>query len=190
MNFYFLSKSILPGDDLWANSGMNEQESTGLYENDFIGGISLRDRAMELPIRIEIESKNAIMPGVFFFPFTLREDLVADLLEFGLDNLEFYDAILVDDAMNKTWTNFKVCNVVGLVDVFDMQKSELHPDSPPDGAYLFNEIVINKDNAAGHHIFRPYGRESEVMVSEALKNYLESKGKYDFFKYIPPERFA
>ncbi len=68
MNFYFLSKSILPGDDEWANSGMNEQETTGLYQNDFIGGISLSDRAMELPIRVETKSKGRIMPGAFFFP--------------------------------------------------------------------------------------------------------------------------
>jgi hypothetical protein len=188
MNYFFLSRRRLQNDE-WADSGMNRQ-SNGLRQNDFIKGVSLAAREMELPIRIDISSKNCIIPGVYYFPFTLREDLIADILDFGVTNLELYDAILVDDAMNQTWDNYKVCNLVGLIDLFDLQKSELHEDSPPDGPYLLNEIAINENKALEHHIFRPYGRQSQVMVSEALKNHLESKGKYDFLSFIPPEDFA
>ena len=188
MNYYFLSYPILDDDD-WADSEMNEQ-SNGLYQNDFIKGVSLAKREMEIPIRIEISSKNCIVPGIYYFPFTLREDLIADILDFGVTNLELYDAILVDEAMNQTWDNFKVCNVIGLLDIFDLQKSEPHKDSSSDGPYLFNEIVIDENKSVSHHIFRPYGRQSEIMVSEALKNHLESKSKYDFLDFIPPEDFA
>jgi hypothetical protein len=190
MKFYFLSRRLLEEDEpRWAQSEMKEQIN-GLYESDFIDGLSLADRDMELPIRVDITSKNRNVPGMFYFPFTLRDDLIADILEFGVNNLELYDAILVDEARNQTWDDFKVCNIIGLLDIFDLQKSELHENSPSDGPYLFNEIAINQNKSVGHHIFRPFGRQSQVMVSEALKNHLESKGKYDFLSFIPPEDFA
>ncbi len=190
MNYFFLSRRQVQGDEAqWAKSEMREQDN-GLDDCDFIDGTSLSDREMTLPIHVEIDSKNRVVPGLLYYPFTLRIDLIADILEFGVNNLELYDAILVDEARNQTWDDFKVCNIIGLLDIFDLQKSELHENSPSDSPYLFNEIVIGENKAVEHHIFRPYGRQSKVMVSEALKNHLESKGKYDFLSFIPPEDFA
>ena len=190
MNYFFLIRRQALGDEgQWAKSEMKEQDD-GLDDCDFIDGTSLSNREMTLPIHVEIESKSRVVAGLFYYPFTLRNDLIADILDFGVTNLELYDAILVDETMNQTWDNYKVCNVIGLIDIFDLQKSELHENSPPDGPYLFNEIAIDKNKSVSHHIFRPYGRNSQVMVSEALKNHLESKGKYDFLSFIPPEDFA
>ena len=130
------------------------------------------------------------MPEIFTSPLLLREDLLEDILNLGVDNVDAYECHLIDRESGKVWKNYKLCNIIGLIDVFDIDASELHEDSPPEVAFLLNEIVIDENKTNGHHIFRPYGRMSQIMVSEELKNHLESIGKYKHLHYAAPQDFA
>lgn len=140
---------------------------------------------------IEFEDEEYINMGAMFKPpLVFRDDLLEDLRKFGVDNIDSYDCILRDPKTNEEWKNYKLCNVIGLIDVFDMEASELHEDSPSEVAYLFNEIVIDDKKGRGHHLFRPYGRMTQLLVSDELKTYLESKEKYQEIGFISPENFA
>ena len=165
-------------------------QKNGLSQKKLKRGARLKNDEVQEPIIVHLTYPNDVMPEFFEFPLLLRDDLLKDILDFGVDNLDIYGCELIDRESGKVWSNYKVANIIGLVDVFDMHASELHPDSPSEEAYLFNEIVIDQSKADGHHIFRPYGRQSEMMVSEELKNYLESKEKYPHLHFVAPEDFA
>ncbi len=168
-------------------------QSDGTDWSQFDEGVRIKGTVQE-PIRLELDPINysdyVNMPVMTGIPLVMREDLLSDMRAFGVDNIDAYSTILRDTQSGDEWTDYMLCNVIGLLDVFDMSASKLHPDSPPELAYLFNEIVIDENKAKGHHFFRPHGRMSQLLVSEELKNYLESKKKYQHIEYIAPEDFA
>jgi hypothetical protein len=192
MKHFFLYIAPNGHDERLVQSDMNKQPS-GIKETSFIRGAKIDPELMKDPLIINLDKTQpgCVMPELFEIPLTIRDDLLEDLLDFGIDNIDAYDCILRDHENGKQYTNYKVCNVLGLIDVFDMNKSELHPDSPPETAYLFNKIVVDEERSFGHHLFRPYGRMSQIMVSEDLKNYLEAKkDKYPHLRFSAPENFA
>jgi len=83
----------------------------------------------------------------------MTDELLKDMRDFGVDNIDAYSCVVNDTETGEQFTNYKLCNVIGLIDVFDMEASELHEDSPEDVAYLFNEIVIDEKKARGHIFF-------------------------------------
>jgi len=97
---------------------------------------------------------------------------------------------LIDGTSGKVWTNYKLCNIIGLLDVFDMQASNLNENSPPEVALLFDDIVINESKAAGHHLFRPYREMSSIVVSQELKEYIEGLDKYNNMEFVHPSEYA
>ncbi len=188
MTHYFLIETT--GDDYQLCEADMPDQKNGLSWDSFYDGARIPGAEVEEPIIVDLDYPEDVMPEFFATPLLLRDDLLQDMLEFGIDNIDTYDCHLVDAKSGKIWTEYKLCNIIGLIDVFDMNASELHEDSPPDDALLFNEIVIDEKKAAGHHIFRPHGRMSEIMVSEALKQHLESKGKYPHMEFVLPENFG
>lgn len=168
-------------------------QANGIKWSQFDEGTRIKEPVNE-PIILEFDpikhSDYVNLPVMTGTPLVMREDLLSDICAFGVDNIDAYSTILRDIKTGDEWKNYKLCNVIGLLNVFDMSASKLHPDSPPELAYLFNEIVIDENKAKGHHLFRPYGRMSKLLVSEELKGHLESKQKYRHIEYIAPEDFA
>ncbi|MBN1501819.1 MAG: hypothetical protein JW982_16800 [Spirochaetes bacterium] len=188
MPYYFLMRS--PGGDYQLCDTDMPQQKNGLKENRFIKGSKIKSEEIMEPIIINLRYIEDVMPEFFMFPLVFRDDLLADILEFGIENIDSYKCTLLDNISGKIWTEYKVCNIIGMLDVFDMNASKLFVDSPRDDAYLFDEIVINESKALNQHIFRPYGRPSDILISEELKNYLETKSKYINMQFVKPKNFA
>ena len=188
MPHYFLMRS--PREDYQLCDSKMPTQKNGLERSMLRKGARLNKDQVSEPIIANLRYPDDVMAEMFVVPLMFRDDLVEDLLNFGVDNIDTYECHLIDEKSGKVWKNYKVVNIIGAIDVFDMEASELHPDSPPDVAYLFNNIVIDEKKAKGHHIFRPYGRMTQIMISEDLKQYLENTGKYKHLEFVAPEDFA
>ena len=190
MPYYFV---LVESDKFKLRSIRMNQQPDGTDDDMFDEGARI-DRPVQEPVQLYLEPIAYVdyvnMPILGEVPLVMTDELLKDLRDFGVDNIDAYSCVVNDTETGEQFTNYKLCNVIGLIDVFDMEASELHEDSPPEVAYLFNEIVIDEGKAKGHHLFRPYGRSTELMLSEALKEHLERDGKYPHLEFVAPEDFA
>ena len=180
----------MPREDYQLCDSKMPAQKNGLEESMLWEGARLNNDQVSEPIIVSLRYPEDVMAEIFLFPLILRDDLIEDILIFGVKNLDTYECQLIDEESGKIWTNYKVCNIVGIRDVIDLDASSLHKDSSSGSAHLFNEIVIDEDKAEGLHIFRPDGRMSQIMVSQELKQHLEETGKYKHLEFIAPEDFA
>jgi len=190
MTHYFLH---VASDKFKLRSIRLKRQPDGTNSGMFDEGARI-DQPVQEPVQLHLDPITYVdyvnMPVLGEVPLVMTDALLKDLRDFGVDNIDAYNCVVNDTETGEQFTNYKLCNVIGLIDVFDMAASELHEDSPPEVAYLFNEIVIDESKAKGHHLFRPYGRMSELLVSEALKKHLERDAKYPHLQFIAPEDFA
>ncbi|MBL8821904.1 MAG: hypothetical protein JNJ77_04895 [Planctomycetia bacterium] len=77
---------------------------------------------------------------------------------------------------------FEIINAISCIDCIDTQKSEIQwyeegNEVRPDLAgspEMITKIIIDPDRVSGHHIFRPKGWVVAVIVSDVIKQALES----------------
>jgi hypothetical protein len=96
------------------------------------------------------------MPAFFEGTIPLfRDDFIAALKEFGVTNIDCYNALIKDPDDGKEYTNYKAVNVLGEIDFKTMEKGK--------------EPLIGR-----HDVY--------IIVREDLKEHLLSKGytKIDF----------
>ena len=152
MTHYFM---IVNEDEFKTRDITMRKQADGTDRGEFNEGVRVSHPVQE-PIEIELDIPDypeyINIPCMWQIPLVLREDLLKDMQDFGVDNIDAYQAVIRDPQGDEALTNYFLCNVIGLIDVFDMQASELHPDSPPEVAYLFNKIVIDEKKAKGHHM--------------------------------------
>jgi hypothetical protein len=93
-----------------------------------------------------------------FFAGTIplfRDDFIEALKEFGVSNIDYYNALITDPDDGKEYTNYKAANVIGKIDLKNIEKGK----EPLIGRY-----------------------DVYIIVREDLKEHLISKGfsKIDF----------
>lgn len=107
----------------------------------------------------------------------MREDLIEVLMEAGVDNLQFFSALLRDTTNGEEYTNYKAFNVVGLVSCADMEKSVLMGSSDSEMIDVdFRNLVINESRTGGALIFRMAEAVSAIVIHESVKMKIEEKG--------------
>ncbi len=119
-----------------------------------------------------------------------RDDLIAALASAGVDNLDIYDALVLDPDNKKTYKNFKAVNIIGLVSAADMIKSEstVH-DGIPVIDVSFDSLVIDENKSKGLLMFRLAENNSGIIVHENIKDYLLNAG-FNELEFFNPENIA
>lgn len=118
----------------------------------------------------------------------MRDDVVAALQGAGVDNIQYFDAVLVNPTTGQRHTNYKAYNIVGLVACADMGSSEvMDPSSARMGDIDFGGLVIDEAKAAGHLLFRLAENVNAVVVHEHVKRAIEASGIPGFVFYGPGE---
>ncbi len=96
---------------------------------------------------------------------------------FGIDNVQYVPADIYDEVERRTYSDFFVANIIGLVDCIDMQRSKLTMRAAlPDKIRDIEELHIDEARAKGHSLFRLDRQFTIILVSERLKNALERSG--------------
>jgi len=162
----------------------------GVKAGEFMDGAVLA-RPPKSPIDIDTYGEDtADVPKVFVVPsLVVHKDAAQALTEAGVDNIDYYPAILHDRKLGTQWNDYFVGNVIGALDVIDKKNSVIDPESPPEIAMLFDKMVIDEDKCRGAKIFRLADRLGILLVSQELRDRLVERD-FKYLRFVLPEDFA
>ncbi|OHA79608.1 MAG: hypothetical protein A2675_02540 [Candidatus Yonathbacteria bacterium RIFCSPHIGHO2_01_FULL_51_10] len=147
--------------------------------------------AIPQPLRYELNPEApGEMPWFFKAGGPLMHDRMVEALRAaGVDNIDVYDALVVDPDDGSEWTDYKAVNIVGLVAAADMTKSIIDTS---DSARLittkFEKLVLDPAKAHGLLLFRLAEKVSAIIVHERVKAEIEAR-KIGPLGFIPPEKW-
>lgn len=106
-----------------------------------------------------------------------RDDLIAALEAFGVDNLDKYPVSITDPDDGKVYTNYKAVNIIGAVSAADMNKSQyVLSDGIPLVDVAFDELVLKEKEIQDLLMFRLAENLTTILVHESVRDYLLEKG--------------
>ena len=188
MSYYFMQ--------IFYTNGPLKKLKSGSLVPGMKPGAFTNGRKVELdnnePIQLSTRANSeGPMPELFNLPaFIPNNDFITALEECGVDNIDYYDCVIHDQETGKTYDNYKLGNILGAVDIIDLEASEIDPDSPPKIAMLFDNIVFDESRAKDFDIFRPVNKLSSVVVSQKIRDHIESKGIFSNVRFMDPEDMA
>lgn len=119
-----------------------------------------------------------------------RDDLIEAMRRGGVDNMDVYNAVLIDPDSGRRHTTHKAVNIVGLISAADMTNSNatVHPGGPLIDVD-FHGLVVDEAKAQGALVFRLAESTRAVLVHERLRDHLLASG-FDSLDFLPPDRVA
>jgi Immunity protein family (Imm11) len=118
----------------------------------------------------------------------MRDDLIAALQAVGVDNLQLFDAVLVDPSTGAEHRNYKAFNIIGLVAATDFGKSVLAGTSESRVIDVeFDRLAIDEAKAAPFRLFRLAENASTIIVDEVVKAEVERRAIPGMLFYEPNE---
>jgi hypothetical protein len=121
------------------------------------------------PIQLALDKNSGSdMPDAFFIGIPLfSERLLNILYAKGVDNIQVYDAAVIDVRNGQIHKNYKAVNIVGLVSCANLDASTYIEGSGPPLMY-FDHLVINKESCTNLKIFRLGESASTIIVSKDI----------------------
>lgn len=119
-----------------------------------------------------------------------RDDLLEAMRRGGANNLDAYEAVLIDPDNGKRLSSYKAINILGLIAAADMSKSQAHVN--PGGAMLdvdFDRLVVDESKTLGALIFRLLESNNAILVHERLVEHLRKSGFTDI-TFLDPKDCA
>lgn len=131
------------------------------------------------------------LPSLFKGRVPLYSDaLLLALRSAGVDNLDTYEARILDPDTDTWHTSYKAVNVIGMVSAADMAQSvaTVH-DGIPLIDVSFDRLVIDPKKTYGFLMFRLAENNSAVIVHERVKQAVLAAGIRDL-EFFKPENIA
>jgi hypothetical protein len=147
--------------------------------------------ALPRPLRFELSREApGEMPWFFKAGGPLMHDRMVEALRVaGVDNIDVYDALVVDPADGSKWTDYKAVNIIGLVAAADPGQSVFDPaDRTRLIATKFEKLVLDPAKARGVLMFRLAEKVSAIVVHEKVKQEIEAR-RIGPLGYIPPDQW-
>jgi hypothetical protein len=119
-----------------------------------------------------------------------RDDLVKAMRDGGVDNLDLYNAVIIDPDGGTQHTNYKAVNIIGAIAAADMAKSDavIHTGGPFIDVDFYT-LVLDEKRAGDALIFRLAEATSAILVHERLRDHLLSRG-YSALEFLNPRECA
>lgn len=158
--------------DIYSNFGILDEPEFSEPSTSFLRGSIIND-PIELPMRFTSNFTQEESPGSFIgssIPLWSRE-----LREFfanaGIDNVQYFDAILRNDELGLEWSDHKAVNIIGLVACADLTKSVyIEITKSPSGVPFahFSDLVIDSSKTGDLSIFRLAENPSKLLIHERI----------------------
>lgn len=123
----------------------------------------------------------------------VSERFMEALRSAGVDNVDYYQAQLVDEASGKTTAGYHAANVVGLIACVDREKSAYTPMAgfPTDvirrnGVLEFKALHLDYSKVQGAKLFRLFEKTTVIVVHESVKEAIE-KARLRGLRLVPAE---
>jgi hypothetical protein len=119
-----------------------------------------------------------------------RDDLLEAMRRGGANNLDAYEAVIIDPDSGSRILDYKAVNILGLIAAADMGRSQARVN--PGGAMLdvdFDSLVVDDSRALGTLIFRLLESNNAILVHERLVEHLRQSGFQDM-TFLDPKQCA
>lgn len=118
----------------------------------------------------------------------MSDELVAALQNAGVDNVQFFDAVIFDSLSGDEHSKYKAFNVVGIVSAADLEESIFMESS--DSRLIdadFESLKLNEKKAVPFKLFRLAENVGAIIVDEVVKNEVEQSGIPGMVFYDPSD---
>jgi hypothetical protein len=116
----------------------------------------------------------------------MRDDVIEALRKAGVDNIEYFDAILENPLTGQPELNYKAFNIIGVVAAADMGASELMGTSSSTiGDVDFHALTLDESRTGGLLLFRLAEKLGAIIVHESVRKAIEAAGIPGFVFYGP-----
>lgn len=152
------------------------------------------DFEIKEPFKFEIEEDDHgnMLPLLSTSPLVITSDMVDALRESGVDNIDVYDAEILDEEDNKTYTNYKAVNVIGMISATDQEKSKIRKVGDEASGFFinwFDKLVLEDSQTHGLLMFRLAEKPSFIFVHNSVKEHLIKEG-FDRLSFVSPEKIV
>lgn len=143
------------------------------------------------PVRATIPASQAgVVLEVNLSTLPLMSRRLADAVRAaGVDNIEFYEAEIADEASGAVLRDHLAFNLVGTVAAADLAQSKFTADDGPLITVSFNSLVIAGDKARGALMFRLAESTMGIVVHESVRKVIEARG-IDTLNFVPPAEWV
>ena len=165
----------------------------------FAKGVRLAPDEVPNPLEIDIDPLESyaaemgpLLPDVFTISgLVLSQRLYRTIVDFGVDNLDVYPAVMIDSQTKQRFSDFYAVNVVGLIAAADMEQSTatIQPGGPVIDV-AFDNLVIDAAKARGALMFRLAESTMNVWLHPALVQHIKSAGFPGIEFFDPAEVFG
>ena len=151
------------------------------------------DEPPSVPVQVELNAD--FLPGVMVPMFDsgillFSEPMLAALSEAGVDNLDVYDAVIIDPTTGETHTNYKAVNIIGAIAAADLSKSDW---SAPSGSPIidtdFDSLAIDEKKTGGALMFRLAECITAIVVHEKVRAQL-GRHSIPYLDFTDPQDFV
>lgn len=138
------------------------------------------------PLPVRVTTRGGTLPDLAEVPLPLAsERLAAALRSAGVDNIDFYEAEIVDLGSGRSGRGYFAFNLIGLVAAADLSASVY---LAPEGRLLsvdFDSLAIDAAKARGALMFRLAECVTCIVVHASVKQTIEAAG-IDTVEFLDP----
>jgi hypothetical protein len=154
-----------------------------------INWMSGQPHAAPIPSRLEIRLSDTFgtrLADIFDTGvLVMSSPLVETLKHAGVDNLDTYEAVLVDPNRGLRFTGYQAVQIIGRLSVADMEASEAYDPMGLGQMVSFRKLVVDERAARGLLMFRLHESASTILIHEQVRNEIE-KSSWQFVTTCPP----
>ncbi len=171
MGNYYVLECYGPDDEDRASIGEIVDEPEVSWN---LGQLIVEPIPTPIEVRLDPDEPGMLMPMFERNVLLMRDDMIAALKQAGVDNLQLFEAVLVDPASGKRHANYKAVNILGVVACADLAKSKYTAyRDPPRVDTDFDRLVIDESRAGDLPLFRLAECVSAKLVHRRVREQLE-----------------
>lgn len=180
-----VSKAIYPGasirksyrDHLQRDSWMSGKYNDFDVPQPIVYELEEDEYEMDEPANIRVMNEALPVP-------VMHNSLCEALLAAGVDNIQYYNAVIRDLKRGIDHKEYKAFNIVGLIAAADMSSSSMMGAS--DSKFIdadFDRLVLDEKKCNGKLLFRLAENITTIVVSEVVKNEVEKRAVKGIYFY-------
>lgn len=107
----------------------------------------------------------------------MSDELIKVIESAGVDNLQLFDAVLIDPQRGRTHRDYKAVNIIGMVAMADLAQSTTMGTSDSELIDVdFDRLVFKEKSSGEHLIFRLAESVNAIVVHDRVKQKIEAAG--------------
>jgi len=167
MSYTLLRQDLNP--DVWCLEGSTDLDMTMLRTG------ALMQTHLPTPVRLDLREDSEVPSDFFETPYFIVSQSMKDALaRAGVENIEYFEAVLRHPITRTGHDKFWIGNVIGVVACVDEDRSEYEVLSG--GEKLLRKFEIDESRTDGLSLFRLAESTRLVLIADRIKKILKASG--------------